>query len=522
MPPSIILTNGATLLEQPGSQVALILFPEWENLDKIEVKIVRELDKPAEIVHAPSNLGSWTGMVSVRTYAQYKLQQMGMQSGLAERAICQALPFAVKQAKSLLQPDSYLDETDLRGLGRPDWKTFLHNLEIFDTDLRRKLPEEFADLAGDMFPEDYVISSALSEFMGTDIGMSLSVLRDGTLITDLPLVALYQDFVKSRCTCAECGGESAPTYQSCSWKGTLMNMSNLVADILALSLLDCTEPVLVYVKSSFDQTEQYSLRRSVYSVLSEGKPTACCVENVIGWALALVGHDVSHSALESWVMSSHRGQAFYPRLFETETLGKRGLLVMSGAAGALRYDGQVYTRAISHQSEQVVLLSEPNQDIRSRSATAVEGPLNLFGDHSIKWQITVGDKLLYVSILSTASRATFAPFAILFAAVHSLYVEECSHCPDAPLSKPDHFAAYTSPFFPWGGGGVVGNQQGTKLGVVAVHGNERLRMFCLARGLPAVVQLNSCLQCCLDVCRKADYQFVIDGGLQSSGICRPL
>lgn len=383
-------------------------------------------------------------MVSVRTYAQYKLQQMGMQSRLAERGICQALPYAVKQAKSLLQPDGHLHEADLRGLSRPDWKTFLHNLEIFDTNLRRKLPEEFADLAGDMFPEDHVIPSALSEFMGTDVGKSLSALPNGTLVTDLPLVALYQDSAKSRCTCAECGGGSAPTYKSCSWKHTLINMSSLVTDILALSLLDCIEPVLVYVKASFDQTEQYSLRRSIYTVLSEGKPTGAA------WKMLLIGHWGSWGMMyliARWKAASHRGQALYPKLFETETLGKHGLLVMSGAPVVLRYDGQVYTRAITHRPEQVILLSEPNHDIRSRLEMPVEGPLNHFQDHNTKWQITVGDKLLHVSILATVSRATFSPFAILFAAVHSLYVEGCSHYPDAPLSSPDHFAAYTSPFF---------------------------------------------------------------------------
>jgi hypothetical protein len=97
-------------------------------------------------------------------------------------------------------------------------------------------------------------------------------------------------------------------------------LSSIVADVLALSLLDCTEPVLVYIKGRFGSQKRCAFNKTVYDVLAEGKSTLCGVERVVDWALDLIGHDVSSEVAENWVMSSYRGQTFYPRLFETETL----------------------------------------------------------------------------------------------------------------------------------------------------------------------------------------------------------
>jgi len=53
-----------------------------------------------------------------------------------------------------------------------------------------------------------------------------------------------------------------------------------------------------------------------------GKPVLCCVEGILELALKLVGHEMPFQA-ESWVMSSYRGQVFYPRHFETQTLDRQ-------------------------------------------------------------------------------------------------------------------------------------------------------------------------------------------------------
>lgn len=509
MPPSITLKDGTPLLEQEGSQITLVVIPARGFFSSMEISISRQMGTPAEIIEAPSGQERWTGMVSVREYGQYRLRKSELQAGLAKRALVQALPYAVMQVISLFQPD---DLTKYESGMKPQWKSDRQSRVIYNSKLRTDLPEELTNIAGSMFDTELVLSLALSKYMDIEITTPLPTLPADTLISDLPLVALYRDAVKESCDCFECKGGSAGIYKSCKWKNTLQTISSVVADILALSLLDCTEPVLLHIKSATNGWEPMSFTESVHAVLAEGKTTTCCVEEVIGCALRLVGHDASYYEGENWVMSSKYGQTFYPRLFETETLQRNGLLVMSGAPGVLRYDGQVYNKATTVKAEQRRLAGSPDVVTARLSAAPVTGPINLFQDDRIRWQVTVGDNRLYVALLSTASRATFNPFAVICAAVKSLYVESCPHKPDEPLATPDQFAAFTSPFYPWG----EGYQKPTKLGVVPVHGNAGLRMLCLASGIPGVVQQNACLQCSLDVCRKANYPFVIDG-LQSDG-----
>jgi hypothetical protein len=86
------------------------------------------METPAEIIEALSGQEVWTGMVSVRAYARHRLQRLEMQSGLAKRAVFQALPYAVKQARSLLQPED-LTEYDA-GL-KPQWKDDRENRIIW-------------------------------------------------------------------------------------------------------------------------------------------------------------------------------------------------------------------------------------------------------------------------------------------------------------------------------------------------------------------------------------------------------
>ena len=503
IPPSIYAKDGTPLLEQPGSRITLVVIPSRAFFDNMEITISREMDTVLEIVKAPSGQESWSGMVSVRTYAEHKIQHLEMHSGIAKQALYQALPYAVKQASHFLQPADLTDYADLK----PQWKSQRESRVVYEPKLRQQLPEELSPIAGKIFDSDSVLSAALSDFLGVRISTPLPVLSEGTLISDLSMMRLYRESVKSDCKCVECCGQSESLYSTCMWKGTLKNFSSIVADVLALSLLDCTEPVLVYIKSRFQSPQPCLFDMRVDAVLAQGKSTLCCVEEVIDWALRLAGHGPSNKKGEDWIMSSYRGQTFYPRLFETETLEGQGLLVLSGAPGLLRHDGQVYQNATTARMERRLMPRTLDSIMSRLSGVPVRRPLNLLQEHSIKWQVAVVEDGLQVAVLSTAAPATYNPFAILCAAVQSLYVEACPHRPDVPLAEIDQCATYTSPYFPWG----EGNERPTKLGVVPVHGNQGMRMLCLVGGIAGVVQQNACLQCCLDVCRKANYPFVIDG-----------
>jgi hypothetical protein len=232
----------------------------------------------------------------------------------------------------------------------------------------------------------------------------------------------------------------------------------------------------------------------------------CGVESLIEWVLGIVGHDIPPFGKHSLIISSYRGQTFYPRIFETNFIERSSLLVMTGAPGALRYDGQIYNKGVSREREPVSIHGSPPEVMSKLSGETVNVPCSPFRDLSIKWEVSKGDKLLYISLVSSYSRGSFNPFPILFGAIHSLYVQECPHARNATLLESDEFVNYTSPFSPWG---EIRPEQ-SKVGVIPAHGNEGVRMLCLVHGVPGVVQKNACLQCSLDVCRKAGFRFVID------------
>jgi hypothetical protein len=501
MPPSIFLHHGPCLLEQPFSSISLAL--DLERQKGMSITISRQINQPAEIIESPFAHDRWQGMVPVQTYAEHKLQLLNLSSDLARRTILQALPYAVKRASHVLQPEGIA--INLKPEQMPEWKNILTQWYPYNPSLRENWPKELIHLAGSLFPEEAVLASALSEYIGSKI-TSLPELPAGTRVSDLPLVGLYQKELTSKCQCSACDPILGRPHAECLKNRLLSNISSLVADILAISLIDCIQPVLLYIRGPYRGTlHQFEL--AVRTALTEGGPyVRCAPESCIDWVLGIVGHDISPFGKHNWIISSYRGQTFYPRVFETNFIERDGLLVMAGAPGALRYDGQIYNKGVSRESELVSVHGSPPEMMSKLSGEIVEIPCDPFRDLSIKWEVSKGDNLLYISLVSSYSRGSFNPFPILFGAIHSLYVQECPHPRNSAILESGEFVNYTSPFSPWG---ETGKEQ-LKVGVIPAHGNDAVRMLCLVHGVSGVVQQNSCLQCCLDVCRKAGYQFVID------------
>ena len=245
MPPSIRLQDGTPILEQPGANIILIIARSFTAGMKVEIS--RDIETPAEMIETvPARQGEWAGMVSIRTFAQQRLRQLEMHTGLAKQALIEGLPYGVNQAVRLLQPDD-LSEYELGQ--KPQWKVARERHVIFNPNLRNDLPPDFVHVAGSMFPDESALSATLSEFLDVDLVAPLPILPPDTLLADLPSVRLYRESVKHRCNCVECMHDSQARYTICAWTHVEGHIYSLLADILALSLFDSTEPVLLHHKA---------------------------------------------------------------------------------------------------------------------------------------------------------------------------------------------------------------------------------------------------------------------------------
>ena len=102
IPPSVIIPYGKALLDQPTSQVALLLV-NTVNGTSFEVSIHRSIDSPADLLKSQSSPPSSSGMTTVQCFGRKMCHAMGGEKSMAYRAMCEALPYALKQSCELLR-----------------------------------------------------------------------------------------------------------------------------------------------------------------------------------------------------------------------------------------------------------------------------------------------------------------------------------------------------------------------------------------------------------------------------------
>jgi hypothetical protein len=207
-------------------------------------------------------------------------------------------------------------------------------------------------------------------------------------------------------------------------------------------------------------------------------------------------------------MSCFKGQAIYPTIFDGGYIPKTGYLSLSLLRGVLEFEGHRYTvvRGRDDGDEEV----RPRRDLLSEE---VDRPLNSCpNSRALSWKLEAGDRFLGLGVClgSGAPIASIRdPFIVMSTLASSLVAGACPHDRGTPLQTPDTFCDYTSPANPFG------YQGGQRTLVVASDGADHLRFYSLAglqvraNGVNAVVRIDACLECCLDLCRKADCKFLI-------------
>ena len=481
VPPSTYLPSGKALLDQPTSQMTVITGNHGDAF-AFEVTIQKSINSPADLLKSQASPRFFGGMVTVECFGQWRRQQMGEEGSLAYRAIYEALPYALKQCCELLQ----LFDTPL---SRPTWAE--GRMLIKPGNEHRTRP----------FPEDFIISSILTRFLNSKSQQDLKRLDDRQLISDLPLVHEYLD-------------ETTESYRR--KQGFLYRLSVYVAEILALSMFDNPETLLISVHhTQFVHTENmHKIQNAIETIIGSGEPTIGTPWDLLAWALYLVGHkDFDHG--EDWVISCYRGQAVYPRVFETEDICQSGYLVLRWAPGLLFFDGEVYNRGTSPRPIHLERRTLPTNAVFMQTSRPVTEPLNLVPNMRMEWKVARCDGYLevYLAYGNSVGRA----FNILSNLSRALICRGCPHDSALPLSRPDPCSNYMGPLFAEAETIKSGSQMW--IGVVAVDRGASLRMFAMSTDVDSsglsdrescfVIRNNACLQCCLDLCRRVRYKYLI-------------
>jgi hypothetical protein len=504
--PTIQLDDGTTILEQPTSCVTVIASKDSEHCPGLEITIHRDLRSPADLVTAKWHSEPWTGMVSLAQYWQWLRQEYNFGPDLASRCLEEALPYALDQVLGLLRTSSY---------GKFDPQLPLYEWQRLQLGSSGSaIDEESLSLVANPFPADTVVADMLRKFLGLSTQVVLRPLPPGTLLADLPVVALYIADLRKRCICKECANVSKLNFKMCDAKFLFHRLAFIVADLLSLSLFELPDNLLVHLQHLRGGDSNF--KQAIYSIITTGVPEVCNIGLILKWTLTLIGHDAEvETAMPSdqrkWIISSGKGQVAYPRLFETCNIPRRGYLTLSWAPGLLRYQNQIYPRGVC----------QPNTDAgrdpvtQGSQSLQVDRPRHLLPAHKLAWQVAQRDGYLEISVTlrnETDQRASGSsqPYTILENIAQSLVLEACQHHPSTLLDRPDGFAAYTGPLSPKHH--KYNSADGSNTSCVAVEGDAGLAMLALSvfqAPFPMVVRGKACLQCALGVCRRSTFVVLI-------------
>lgn len=522
VPPSIILPNGEALLDQPASRVTLFAHNDAKP-DALEISAQRSIGSPADLLKSQAVTSNFHGMITVECFGQNMCHTMGGRESMAYRAMCEALPYALKQSCELLQVFNHIVHRrilDLNAIEIADKVAEKKGEKNAEDRAARKdaiLREQVAKYHTQSFPDDSIISSILTRILNLESHQYLKRLNDRQRISDLPLVREHLHELARGCMCRVCRERVMKSYredasvENCDemdrfWR----QISIYAACILTLSLFEYPEMLLVSL-SPYALHNQFLA--AVHKSIQFGKPTVCKTKEILASARRLVGHKDSGDDLD-WVVSSYKGQAVYPRVYETGDICQPGYLVLCWAPGLLFFDGEVYDRGM-----------EPSPFFTNRYVTdplsmqplpPVTEPLNLLPKMKMEWKVVRRDG--YLEVYPVCGDVNGLASRILYNLQRALILRRCPHDSASPLEKPDLFSRYTLPTTE----GELSVKRG-EIGVVAVDGDAGLRMFALSDSELSdfrhddfdtadkdfVIRNNACLQCCLDLCRKARYGHVI-------------
>lgn len=293
----------------------------------LEITISRTIGAPSELIICETMRNPWTGMLSLPCYGKWLLQECGLDSEMTLKVLASVLPYTLTQVVATLKAPQSLhvyDQVTPKLLTRPLLKRF----------------NKFASLVAYPFPKDATISRMMSYIIGCK-DIELLVPPDQTTIKELPAVRNHLNELRKTCNCASCNTKLANLHERCQSDQFISSVALLTAQILALSLFDHAQdsdiPLLVRPQWGLPYDKLY--QNVEHIIRGQFQPSANHDKSDIFYlletALNLVGHTehkcVAEIQNQNWVMSSYKGQAVYPRIYETQQVDEPGWLVLNWA-----------------------------------------------------------------------------------------------------------------------------------------------------------------------------------------------
>ena len=477
----------------------------------VDIEVHKSFGNPSELIRTHGTVNGFAGMVSIEHYGSVLLQHTHFDTGVSHAIMQEVLPFAVRQAASLLR---------MSRIGASDRRN--HSLTWpytgVDSD-QEVIDKSILDHVANPFPNDFVISATVARLLDCPEPHHMKDLEKGHKLKDMPVIASHLDDLKKSCNCEYCDGPHSGEESDCELRIFWEQFSQVVAILLCLSLFECPEKLLLPLRTSHVDE---GLLHLICAILVTGEWVECDVYSVFQCALSLVGHDVRGEIENSeWVMSSFKGQAVFPKLIETRRIADRGFLTLSCVPGIIYYAEETYTLVTA--TDQYGPDNEGDEEALDKP---VDAPCNLTSDLRLEWAVSVHDGYLRLGGSVTDRDGTrklpmgLDPLRIFKTLCSALVLQQCRHSSMSRLTEPDTCCHYTRVTELWKilltvedeeREGNIKEQEG-HINVVAVAGNDGLRMFALG-GLsslhPVVLRSEACLLCCIKLCRKAKFSTII-------------
>jgi hypothetical protein len=489
-PPSLYIEGKGAVLEQPASRVRIVIPSAASDMDKpLEITIHHKLENLTRLLGSPSQ-SFVNGMVTVESYRTWLLQEYEIDEATL-RIVREALEYAVPQVLSKMKCGQFAH------LGQ-------------NTNSRRQLEPigNFEDSCRlSPLPDMDTIARTSATVLGLAEPVRFASLDGAMLIADLPLVSRHLTLLAEKCQCHKCRRSTkADSSQGwCSRYRFFRTLSFIMMDIFALSLFDSPSPLLV--KLSLHREGGVQMDHDIAEVIQTGIPHKFESYHILEWARGMVGHLVQKED-HDLIMTYGGGQVVYPIVFDTLHIRKQGYLKLCSLPGILRYDGAAYDVVSSSYLEE----APPRAYDNLPSFPIVSLPLNLFTNLKLSWSLSVrDDRELKASIVLLSQANKFMavepnPMDLLHNLGDALLVESCPHDCRAQLKLADRFSSYSSPWQTH----KEALDSTSQVDVVAVDGADDLRCFAVAcTGAPVVLRRNSCLACCLNVCRETNVHVLI-------------